>query len=558
MTRQQAHTGDEEKPKEYHGFVPTDNTLLDSVLEEQQQRKGKGDVEAGQANQAAAPEGVDGGVVDIGELVEDVHEKSNGNKKYAFDEPSLNYTKLVEIPDDPEEERKFFSWKKFARYAGPGFLMSIAYLDPGNIESDLQAGAQAGYQLLWVLMCATILGLILQMMAAKLGIVTGRHLAEHCREQYSGKSKYVLWIMTEIAIIGSDIQEVVGSAIAINILSVGYIPLWAGVLITAADTFTFLFLESYGIRKLEFFFISLIAIMAISFGIQYCITAPDQVEVLKGLFVPRVSNNVVTQAVGIIGAVIMPHNIYLHSALVQSRKIDRKTDKKVYEAIFYCWIESSVALLASFIINLFVVSVFADAFFGTPGADDIGLSGAGDKLAEKYGEYAKYIWACGIFAAGQSSTMTGTYVGQFVMQGFLDLRIAAWKRVLITRCAAIVPSVTVAVAAESCLDTLDEYLNVLQSVQLPFALLPVLYMTSHIGIMGKFVNTRTLQTFVTAFAVLIIGVNVYLIIVFADDVLPHEVYIYAILAVLGVLYFAFILRLYFADAYKRYFNRKSN
>eukprot|EP01135_Chromosphaera_perkinsii_P012084 Nk52_evm22s2579 gene=Nk52_evmTU22s2579 len=477
-------------------------------------------------------------------------EETEKTKKYAFDEPNLDYDKLVEIPDEECEGNQFFSFRKFARYSGPGFLMSIAYLDPGNIESDLQSGARAGFELLWVLLCATVVGLVLQMMAAKLGIVTGRHLAEHCRERYTGYSRYILWIMTEIAIIGSDIQEVVGSAIAINILSVGYIPLWGGVLITAADTFTFLFLETYGIRKLEFFFITLIAIMAISFGIQYIIAAPNQVEVLKGIFVPRVASSHTTQAVGIIGAVIMPHNIYLHSALVQSRKIDRSAPKKVYEAIFYYWVESSLALLVSFVINLFVVSVFADAFYGTPGADDIGLASAGDKLGEKYGEYAKYVYACGIFAAGQSSTMTGTYVGQFVMQGFLNLRIEAWKRVLITRCVAIVPAITVAVTAEDVMDTLGEYLNVLQSIQLPFALVPVLLLTSSTSTMGQYVNKKVLQAFITFFAVVLIFVNVYLVL--TDGVLPKELYMYIILCVVGIFYFGFIARLYFADAYDKF------
>ena len=220
----------------------------------------------------------------------------------------------------PESHQLGFSWRKLWAFTGPGFLMSIAYLDPGNIESDLQSGAIAKYKILWVLLWATVLGLLMQRLAARLGVVTGLHLAEMCYRQYKKLPRLILWIMIEIAIIGSDMQEVIGTAIAIYLLSNKVIPLWGGVLITIVDTFTFLFLDKYGLRKLELLFGFLISVMAVTFGYEYIVSTPDQGEVMKGMFVPwceDCNSQVLLQAVGVIGAVIMPHNLYLHSALVK-------------------------------------------------------------------------------------------------------------------------------------------------------------------------------------------------------------------------------------------------
>eukprot|EP00128_Syssomonas_multiformis_P005485 Colp12_sorted_trinity150504_noHs@33924 len=417
----------------------------------------------------------------------------------------------VEIPEDEYEHdaKVHFSFKKLWAFAGPGLLMSIAYLDPGNIESDLQAGAAAGFSLLWVLFWATCAGYVLQLLSVRLGVVTGNHLAHVCRDNYPKRTRIILWLMTELAIIGSDIQEVIGSATAIYMLSNGAIPLWGGVLITVADCFTFLFMEKYGIRKLEVLFALLIGIMAVTFGVEYGISSPDSLDVLKGVVVPNVPSGTLTQAVGMVGAVIMPHNIYLHSALVQSRKIDKSRKKHIKEANLYYAVESAIALLISFIINLFVVSVFAAAFFGVPDADNISLQNAGEQLGLKYGATARYIWAVGLLAAGQSSTMTGTYAGQFVMQGFLNLHMVPWKRVLLTRSISVVPALIVAVATTDVLDSLGEWLNVLQSVQLPFALIPVLTFTCSERIMGNFVNSRKVTALCSLLALLIIGTNLY-------------------------------------------------
>lgn len=314
-------------------------------------------------------------------------------------------------------------------------LMSIAYVDPGNLESDLQAGAYAGYELIWVLLWSTIMGFFLQVLAARLGVVSGLNLAEVCRAQYPTWTGYVLWVMTEIAIVGSDIQEVLGSAIAFQILF--NLPLWLGCMITGVDTFTFLLLHKFGVRKLEAFFVTLIGIMLVCFLVNFVDSGAELTKVVGG-FVPKTSSYATTQAVGILGAVIMPHNIFLHSALVKSRTVDRKNKRKVAEANLYFSVEAAGALFISFLINLAVLSVFSAGFFsqdctasyaqtgintacmpyrnstslqhfgvcrlasGKKGyCQEIGLSQAGNALSGMLGGYAKIVWAIGLLAAGQ-------------------------------------------------------------------------------------------------------------------------------------------------------------
>lgn len=385
-----------------------------------------------------------------------------------------------------------FSWTKLWQFTGPGLLMSIAFLDPGNLEGDLQAGAIAGYSLMWLVMWATGVGLLVQLLSARLGVATGRHLAELCKEEYPYWAGIVLWLMTEVALVAADIQEVIGSAIAINILSSGVVPLWAGVLITACDCFVLLFIESYGVRKLEAVFAVLIGMMALSFAWMFADTKPSGRELVIGLLVPKLSSKTIQQAVGIVGCVITPHNVFLHSALVQSRNTNSKNISQVKEALNYYSIESSVALIVSFGINMCVTSVFAVGFYGTKQAQTVGLENAGQYLQEKYGGGLLpiyYIWGIGLLVAGQSSTITGTYAGQFIMGGFLDLHLKKWLRSLISRSCAIVPTIIVAIIfqrSETMLDILNEWLNVLQSVQIPFALIPLFTLASKEQIMGVF------------------------------------------------------------------------
>ncbi|KAK8937115.1 Metal transporter Nramp2 [Platanthera zijinensis] len=410
-----------------------------------------------------------------------------------------------------------FSWRKLWRFTGPGFLMCIAFLDPGNLEGDLQAGAIAGYSLLWLLLWATAMGLLIQLLSALLGVATGRHLAELCREEYPRWAGIVLWLMAELALIGADIQEVIGSAIAIRILSGGVIPLWAGVVITALDCFIFLFLENYGVRKLEAFFGVLIATMAISFGIMFGETTPSGKDLLIGVLVPKLGSKTIKQAVGVVGCVIMPHNVFLHSALVQSRKINTKRRSRVREAMRYYSIESAAALAISFVINVFVTTVFAKSFYGTEKAAGIGLENAGQFLQDKYGATLfpiLYIWGLGLLASGQSSTITGTYAGQFIMGGFLNLRVKKWVRALITRSFAVVPAIIVALSfnsSGSAMDSLNESLNVLQSIQVPFALIPLITLVSSEQVMGFFRIGTKLKIVAWLVAAFLIAINGYLL-----------------------------------------------
>ncbi|XP_054859947.1 natural resistance-associated macrophage protein 2 isoform X2 [Eublepharis macularius] len=481
----------------------------------------------------------------------------------STDEFTTYFDQKIPIPED--EKHPWFSFRKLWAFTGPGFLMSIAYLDPGNIESDLQSGAVAGFKLLWVLLLATVIGLLLQRLAARLGVVTGLHLAEVCNRQYPKVPRIILWLMVELAIIGSDMQEVIGSAIAINLLSVGGVPLWGGVLITIADTFVFLFLDKYGLRKLEAFFGFLITIMAIMFGYEYGTVKPDQGQLLKGMFMPycdKCGPPQLEQAVGIVGAVIMPHNMYLHSALVKSRQIDRSNKKEVKEANKYFFIESCIALFISFIINVFVVSVFAEAFYNKTNAEvhdvcsntsishaglfplnndtlEVDIYKGGVVLGCYFGPAALYIWAIGILAAGQSSTMTGTYSGQFVMEGFLNLKWSRFARVVLTRSIAITPTLLVAIFQDvEHLTGMNDFLNVLMSLQLPFALIPVLTFTSLRPVMNDFANGLGWKIAGGILVVIIISINMYFVVIYVTAL--GQMVLYVIASLISIVYLAFV------------------
>ncbi|KAJ4714783.1 Metal transporter [Melia azedarach] len=490
------------------------------------------------------------------------HQQERGNEQPLLedegDETAYDSTEKVVIVgiDDSDldilSQAPPFSWKKLWLFTGPGFLMSIAFLDPGNLEGDLQAGAIAGYSLLWLLMWATAMGLLVQLLAARLGVATGRHLAELCREEYPTWARMLLWIMAELALIGADIQEVIGSAIAIKILSNGVLPLWSGVIITAFDCFIFLFLENYGVRKLEAVFAVLIATMALSFAWMFGETKPSGTELLLGILIPKLGSKTIQQAVGVVGCIIMPHNVFLHSALVQSRDVDHRKKGRVQEALRYYSIESTLALVVSFIINLFVTTVFAKGFYGTELANNIGLVNAGQYLQEKYGGGLfpiLYIWAIGLLAAGQSSTITGTYAGQFIMGGFLNLRLKKWLRALITRSCAIVPTMIVALVfdtSEDTLDVLNEWLNVLQSVQIPFALIPLLCLVSKENIMGTFKIGPILKMVAWLVAALVIVINGYLLLNFFSSEVTGVMFTTFVCAFTGA-YVGFIIYLVSRD-----------
>jgi len=481
--------------------------------------------------------------------------RSQSVHEFDHEQSDADATKVYIQFDAESWENSRFSFRRLWAYMGPGWLMSIAYLDPGNLESDLQGGAQAGYQLIWVLFWATVGGWVMQNLASRLGVVTGRHLAEICRTEYDKATALILWLLTELAIIGSDIQEIVGSAIAFKLLF--GLPLIYGCFITALDTFTFMLVHYYGVRKLEALVGFLITTMAITFGINFFRDHPDYSSILEGWVVPKCDNDNVEFAVGLIGAVIMPHNLFLHSALVHSRAIPRDQRGAVAEANYYFIIESAISLLLSFIINLFVVAVFARGFYGTPGADDIGLEEAGDVLRDRFGKSSMYIWGVGLLAAGQSSTMTGTFAGQYAMQGFLNIRWAPWKRTLLTRSIALIPAVITATISEGTgvLDDLDEWLNVQQSVQLPFALLPLLVFNCDRRIMGDFTLSLKMKIFYWALAIFVIGINVYIAIDTSIHKLPHHwltwfgfsVFIFLYLGFVAWLVFDYLKNVYFSQ-----------
>lgn len=506
---------------------------------------------------------------------EQMSDHKNGQKVNDY---GINSKSVVEDTDTyfqeeiiiPNNNNYSFSWRKLWAFTGPGFLMSIAYLDPGNIESDLQSGTIAQYKLLWVLMWSTFLGLLMQRLAARLGVVTGLHLAELCHRRYPKVPRLLLWIMVEIAIIGSDMQEVIGTAISIYLLSNRVVPLWAGVLITILDTFTFLLLDKYGLRKLEAFFGFLITVMAVTFGYQYFKSQPNELQVIEGLAIPYCSDcdsSSLMQAVGIIGAIIMPHNLYLHSALVKSRRIDRSKKEEVRDANRYVFIESAIALSVSLIINIAVTAVFANGLHNKTNAEvyqtcqnssisqsdifksdnntvDTNLYKAGVFLGCEFGVEAMYIWAIGIFAAGQSSTMTGTYSGQFAMEGFLDLHWPRWKRVLLTRTIAIVPTLMITFFQNiNNLSEMNDLLNALMSLQLPFALLPALTFTSSTKVMGEFSNGFVNKLLASSLAVGIISINLFFVFSYVSAHFTSNIFVYMATALFFTYYLIFLFYL---------------
>ncbi|KAI8064838.1 natural resistance-associated macrophage protein-domain-containing protein [Gilbertella persicaria] len=418
--------------------------------------------------------------LDVLNLIEYEQHLSKGNKRRISNDNSVSSTTSLDNTNNglfgqdleikPEIDtgavsKSMFSFKKLWKYMGPGWLMSIAYLDPGNLESDLQTGAVAGCSLLWLLFWAHVIGLFFQLLSARLGTITGKHLAQLIRQSYSKRMTIVLWTFAQLAIIGADILEIVGTAVALHILL--RLPLWAGVLMTATDTFTFMMIQRYGIRRLEAFFMVLITMMAACFWIELFQSKPDVSKIIQGVVIPYVPKNAEFQAVAMLGAIVMPHNMFLHSALVMSRDLGQQPSiRKLKEANFYFAIESILALSVSFFVNLAIVVVFAQVFHKSDQTGPIkipGLDDADEVLSGTLGSAAKYLWAAGLLAAGQSSTMTGTLAGQYVTEGFFgNIFKKDWHRVAATRSISLIPGMLVAIFAVDHFDTMGELLNVLQ------------------------------------------------------------------------------------------------
>ena len=405
--------------------------------------------------------------------------------------------------DTTSTKRKGF--RKVLSFFGPAYLVSVGYMDPGNWATDLAGGSQFGYRLIWVLLMSNLMALLLQSLSARLGIVRGRDLAQANREAYPKYINYALYGLAEIAIAATDLAEVLGMAIGIQLLT--GLPLLWGVLITVLDTFLFLMLQRLGMRKMEAFIVALIAVIGISFLIEIILAKPDMGEVVKG-FVPSIPNNTALYiAIGIIGATVMPHNLYLHSALVQTRKIKRD-HQGIKRALKLNFIDSAIALNLAFFVNAGILILAAAVFFKT-GRTDVGeIKQAHELLAPMLGtQLAPILFAVALIAAGQSSTITGTLAGQIVMEGYLHLRIAPWMRRLITRLIAIIPAVIVIlINGENSVDNLLIFSQVILSLQLGFAIIPLIHFTSDKKTMGRY----AIKPFVIFLACAITAILVYL------------------------------------------------
>ncbi|BAT20486.1 manganese transport protein MntH [Asaia bogorensis NBRC 16594] len=378
--------------------------------------------------------------------------------------------------------------RRFLSFVGPGYMVAVGYMDPGNWATDLQGGAQFGYTLLSVIMISNLMAILLQALAARLGIVTGRDLAQACRDHLPPALNLVLWLTCELAIIACDLAEVIGTAVALQLLF--HIPLLAGALISAFDALIVLFLMNRGFRYLESFIIALLSIIALCFTAQIVAAAPPVAEVLAG-FIPRAE--IVTHpamlyiAIGIIGATVMPHNLYLHSSIVQTRDYPR-TETGRREALRWATLDSTVALMLALFINAAILIVSAAAFHNTGHQDVAEIEDAYRLLSPILGMgMASTLFAVALLAAGTNSTVTGTLAGQIVMEGFLHLGLPHWARRLVTRGLAILPVVVVtALYGNHGVGTLLIFSQVVLSLQLPFAVIPLVMFVSDKRKMGQF------------------------------------------------------------------------
>jgi manganese transport protein len=404
-------------------------------------------------------------------------------------------------------------WKKLFAFAGPGYLVAVGYMDPGNWATDLAGGARFGYTLLSVIMISNLMAILLQALAARLGIAAGRDLAQACRDHFSPRVTFVLWILCEIAIAACDLAEVLGAAIALNLL-VG-LPLIWGVCLTAADVLIVLYLQNHGFRYVEALVVSLILLIAGSFAVELFLAKPDLGGVAAG-FVPTpvilANPEMLYIAIGILGATVMPHNLYLHSSIVQTRKYSDDHQSKA-EAIRFATIDSSVALMSALFINGAILVMAAATFNGTPHENVADISDAYKLLSPLLGTtMASTLFAVALLCSGQNATLTGTLAGQIVMEGFINLRLRPWLRRLITRLIAIIPAVIViTIYGDEGSGPLLILSQVILSLQLPFAVFPLVMFTSDPKKMGAFVSPLWVRVLAWSVAVVIGALNVWLL-----------------------------------------------
>lgn len=405
-------------------------------------------------------------------------------------------------------------WRKFLAFLGPGYLVAVGYMDPGNWATSLAGGAQFGYTLLAVALISNVMAIILQSLCARLAVGSGRDLAQACRDGFPRWVSWPLWLLAELAICATDLAEVIGTAIGLQLLF--GIPLEVGVLITALDVFLILWLQSRGFRKIEAFVITLLGVIAVCFAIQIALADPDWGQVVGG-FLPTkeiVSNpNMLYLALGIIGATVMPHNLYLHSGIVQTRAYGNSLAER-REALKYAKLDSTVALMFALTINASIL-ILAAATFHVAGETQIAELGRAHELLQPLlgASIAPSLFAIALLCCGLNSTVTATMAGQIVMEGFIDIKLAAWLRRLVTRLVAIIPAVIVILLyGESHAGKLLILSQVVLSFQLPFAVIPLVMFTASRAKMGELVAPRWLTAMAAVIAIVIVVLNVKLLV----------------------------------------------
>jgi manganese transport protein len=404
-------------------------------------------------------------------------------------------------------------FRKMLAFSGPGYLVAVGYMDPGNWATDLAGGSRFGYALLFVILLSSIFAMILQHLTVKLGVVTGRDLAQICRDALPLWATRFLWVMAEIMIIACDLAEVIGTAIALELLF--HIPLPIGVVITALDVLLLLFLQKKGFRWLEALVIVLIATVVVCFGLEMLFSQPAIAPLMQG-FIPSTelftNQQMLLIAVGILGATVMPHNLYLHSAVVQTRA-HATHEKGKREAIKFGTIDSTIALSIAFFVNAAILVLSAAAFHAKGYGDIAEIDQAYELLAPLLGVgAASVLFAVALLASGQNSTVTATLAGQIILEGFLKVKLKPWIRRLATRSLAIIPAVIIAIAfGGSGLSQLLIFSQVVLSLQLPFAVIPLAYFTSSKKYMGKFANKLWLKIIVFSIAIIITSLNIWLV-----------------------------------------------
>lgn len=404
-------------------------------------------------------------------------------------------------------------WRKMFAFAGPGYLVAVGYMDPGNWATDIAGGSAFGYTLLSVIMLSNLMAILLQSLSVRLGIGTGLDLAQACRRNYSRPVSFVLWVLCEIAICACDLAEIIGTAIALQLLF--GLNLLTGICLTALDTFLILFLQSKGFRYLEAFIIALMLIIAGCFAFQMAIAQPAIGEILAGYVPdPEILTNpaMLYIAIGILGATVMPHNLYLHSAIVKTRAYDESTPGK-RQAIKFATIDSTIALMFALFINSAILIMGAAVFHQNGMFEVAEIQDAHKLLAPMLGVgMAGTVFALALLASGQNSTVTATLAGQIVMEGFLELRLPPWLRRLITRLIAIVPAIIVAaIYGESGTAKLLVLSQVILSLQLPFAVIPLVQFTSNKKLMGPFATKLWLAVLAWFVAIVIVSLNLKLL-----------------------------------------------